>query len=102
MSRNINQGEYEAKAGEIVDAAQRLIYTKGYGRMTIQDIRNELGMSNGAFFHYFRSKQAVLEAFIQRIQVVWHINARNVTKAFKSAISPDHRRRRQNGRSRQA
>lgn len=69
MTRNINPDEYAAKVSEIIDAAQRLIYTKGYQSMTIKDIRDELGMSNGAFFHYFHSKQAVLEGFIQRIRV---------------------------------
>jgi AcrR family transcriptional regulator len=34
--------------------------------MSIQDILRELGMSNGAFFHYFDSKAAVLEALIKR------------------------------------
>ena len=36
--------------------------------MTVQDILTELGMSSGAFYHYFGSKPAVLEAFIKRIQ----------------------------------
>jgi AcrR family transcriptional regulator len=69
MVRTVNQEEYTAKRNEILDAAQRLIYTKGYERMTIQDILAQLGMSNGAFFHYFGSKAAVLEALIARMQL---------------------------------
>ncbi len=66
--RTVNQEEYAAKRIEILAVVQRLIYTKGYEKMTIQDIRRELDMSNGAFFHYFDSKLAVLEAFIEQIQ----------------------------------
>jgi len=47
------------------DAAQRLVYTKG---MTLQDILADLHISSGAFYHYFDSKPAVLEAFIERIR----------------------------------
>ena len=68
MARTVNQEEFAAKRNSILDAAQRLVYTKGYERMTIQDILNELDMSSGAFYHYFDSKPAVLEAFIERIR----------------------------------
>src|SRR5690349_9269016 len=57
-----------ARRNEILDAAQRLIYTKGYEQMTIQDILNNLQISKGAFYHYFDSKQALLEAIIERMQ----------------------------------
>ena len=65
MARTINQEDYAAKRKEILDVTQRLVLTKGYERMTIQDILRELGMSNGAFFHYFDSKPALLEALIE-------------------------------------
>jgi AcrR family transcriptional regulator len=68
MARTVNQEEYTAKRNQILDATQRLIFSKGYERMTLQDIRNGLQISSGAFYHYFDSKQAVLEAFIERIQ----------------------------------
>src|SRR5579864_7134452 len=67
MARTVNEEEFAAKRTEILDAAQRFVYTKGYGRMTLQDILDVLGMSNGAFYHYFDSKPAVLEALIERM-----------------------------------
>ncbi len=68
MARTVNHEEVARKRAEILDVAQRLIYTKGYERMTIQDIRSALSMSSGAFFHYYSSKAAVLEALVERIQ----------------------------------
>jgi len=50
-----------------VEVAQRLLQTKGYERMSIQDLLEELGASRGAFYHYFDSKQALLEAVVDRI-----------------------------------
>ena len=59
---------HTVRRNEILDVAQRLIYTKGYEQMTIQDILDDLQISKGAFYHYFASKQALLEAIIERMQ----------------------------------
>src|SRR5262245_33764341 len=68
MARTVKQEEYIAKRNDILDAAQRLVYAKGYERMTIQDILADVQISSGAFYHYFDSKPAVLSAFIERIK----------------------------------
>ncbi len=67
MARTVKEQEFAGKRNDILAAAQRLVYTKGYERMTIQDILSELKISSGAFYHYFDSKLAVLEAFIERM-----------------------------------
>jgi AcrR family transcriptional regulator len=66
MSRTIK--EPDLRRAEIVDAAQTLIYTKGYEQMAIQDILDQLQISKGAFYHYFDSKQALLDALVERMQ----------------------------------
>lgn len=67
MARIVKEEEHTEKRNAILDAAQRLLYTKGYERMTIQDILDDLCISKGAFYHYFDSKQAVLEALVERM-----------------------------------
>lgn len=67
MARVVKAHEYAAKRGDILDAAQRLIGAKGYEPMTIQHILDELQISKGAFYHYFSSKQAVLDGLIDRM-----------------------------------
>ncbi|MHB0869152.1 MAG: TetR/AcrR family transcriptional regulator [Chloroflexota bacterium] len=59
--------EYAVRRNEILDVAQRLVYTKGYEQMTIQDILDSLQIAKGTFFHYFGSKPALLEALIERM-----------------------------------
>src|SRR6185503_11376150 len=67
MARIVKEEEYTARRNEILDAALRLVYSKGYDKMTVQDILDQLHMSKGAFYHYFDSKVAVLEAVIERM-----------------------------------
>ena len=67
MARVVKEEEYAARRNEILDVAQRLVATKGYAPMTIQDILDELHISKGAFYHYFDSKPALLEAILERM-----------------------------------
>ncbi len=59
--------EYAVRRNEILDVAQRLVYTKGYEQMVIQDILDALQIAKGTFYHYFDSKQVLLEATIERM-----------------------------------
>jgi AcrR family transcriptional regulator len=68
MARTVNPEEYSLKRNEILDAAQKLIYTRGYDQMTIQDILGMVAISKGAFYHYFESKPALLEALVERME----------------------------------
>ena len=61
--------EPDQRRTEILNAAQGLLYTKGYEQMSIQDILDQVHISKGAFYHYFDSKQALLDALIGRMQV---------------------------------
>jgi len=67
MVRTVKEENYIARRDEILDVAYRLIYTKGYEQMTIQDILKALQISKGAFYHYFDSKGALLEALCDRL-----------------------------------
>jgi AcrR family transcriptional regulator len=67
MARIVKEKAYVVKRNEILEAAQQLVYTKGYEQMTIQDILDSLQISKGAFYHYFDSKLALLEAIIEHI-----------------------------------
>jgi AcrR family transcriptional regulator len=67
MARVIKENEYAARRNQILDAAQRYVYSKGYEQMSVQDICVELGISKGAFYHYFDSKQGLLDGLIDRI-----------------------------------
>ena len=69
MARTVNQANRTIRRDTFVDAAQRLIASKGYEQMSIQDVLDALGASRGAFYHYFDSKAALLEAVLNRTVV---------------------------------
>lgn len=69
MARIVKEEEYTARRNEILDVGIKLVYSKGYDKMTIQDILDQLQMSKGAFYHYFDSKADVLEALMERMVV---------------------------------
>jgi AcrR family transcriptional regulator len=69
MARIIKKEEYDARRSEILAVAQRLVQTRGFAQMSIQDILDELGISKGAFYHYFSSKPDLLEALVERIEL---------------------------------
>lgn len=50
----------------IVEAADRLFYEKGFERASFSDIAAEVGLSRGNFYHHFKTKDAILDAVIDR------------------------------------
>lgn len=55
-----------ARMNEILDAAERLFYSKGYGETAVSDIVKSIEVAQGTFYKYFASKEAVLDALVNR------------------------------------
>lgn len=53
------------RRSELLAAAERLFYTKGYEKTSVQDILDATNFSKGGFYHHFDSKLAVLEAICE-------------------------------------
>jgi AcrR family transcriptional regulator len=67
MPRVVKEEDYTARRNEILDVARQLVYTKGFEQMSIQDILDAMKISKGAFYHYFDSKQALMDGLIDRM-----------------------------------
>lgn len=63
---NQRQLQREGTLGLIYETVNQLVMEKGFDDMRIQDICDRAGISIGAFYHYFRSKQDIL---FERYQV---------------------------------
>lgn len=70
--------EYDERKKEILDTAERLFRTKGYEKCTIMDIIKEVGIAKGTFYHYFKSKQEVLDAVVLRYVAIIRNNAEEI------------------------
>ena len=55
-----------ARRDELLDVAQRLFGQNGYDATSVNHIIAELGVSKGAFYHYFDSKEDLVEALACR------------------------------------
>jgi AcrR family transcriptional regulator len=67
VARTLKAAVYTVRREAFIEAAQRLMQSKGYEQMSVQDLLDDLDASKGAFYHYFDSKQALLEAVIERM-----------------------------------
>jgi AcrR family transcriptional regulator len=67
MARTLDPVAHAVRREAFLDVAQRLIATKGYTQLSIQDVIDELGSSKGAFYHYFDSKAALLDGVVSRM-----------------------------------
>jgi AcrR family transcriptional regulator len=67
VARTLDPTTHAIRRGAFVDAAQVLIQTRGYEQFTVQDILDATQASKGAFYHYFDSKDALVDAVVDRM-----------------------------------
>ena len=56
----------EARPDEVLDAALALFVEKGFAATRVEDIATRAGLSKGAVYLYFPSKEAILEGLVKR------------------------------------
>ena len=66
----VSEAYLEARRAEILDAAWICLARNGYHQTTMQDICEESGLSYGAIYRYFKSKEDILVAIFDRIAEV--------------------------------
>jgi len=52
---------------QLLECARRLFFEKGYEKTTVADVIAKAGLSKGAFYHHFRSKEELLEALAAQL-----------------------------------
>jgi AcrR family transcriptional regulator len=80
--RSTNGGNAADKRRIILDAAVRVFATKGYHTCRVGDIAEEAGIAHGLLYHYFASKEEVL-------QTVFRENWAELLEAFGRIESSD-------------
>jgi TetR/AcrR family transcriptional regulator, cholesterol catabolism regulator len=70
MPANRRHVDREAKAAEVLDAAESLFLRDGYEATTMASIARTAGISSNAVYWYFPSKDELLAAFLRRRQDV--------------------------------
>ena len=57
--------EYAERKKEITDTAQALFYQNGYANTSVNFIIETIGISKGTFYHYFKSKEDLLDNIVE-------------------------------------
>ena len=65
MARTRNPETHAVRRDAFVTAAMGLLIEKGWDQVSIQEVIESVGASKGAFYHYFDSKSALLEAAVE-------------------------------------
>lgn len=66
----VSEAYLEARRAEILEAAWACLACNGYHQTTMQDICEESGLSYGAIYRYFKSKEDILIAIFDRMAEV--------------------------------
>jgi TetR/AcrR family transcriptional repressor of nem operon len=67
MAVEIRSAKATATRDQILDAAARLIHLRGYHGTSLDDVLRESGVGKGNFYYYFRSKEDLGFAIIDRV-----------------------------------
>jgi AcrR family transcriptional regulator len=79
----VSQEHSDARRRQIIDAAYQCFARKGFHQTSMRDIYRQAGLSPGAVYHYFDSKDAIIEASFE----FDYERSRNLFEA--AAASPD-------------
>lgn len=78
--------EHDERKNEIIDTAAALFIDKGYDQCSVNDILNSIGIAKGTFYHYFKSKEDVLDAAVNKMSVQIFTHVQEI--AAKKEIPP--------------
>ena len=69
MSEKVELSRQQRKSQEtrekIFQAAKKILQKKGYEELSIKNICEEAGVSNGSFYHHFKTKDDLLSYYIE-------------------------------------
>ncbi|MCH9035735.1 MAG: TetR/AcrR family transcriptional regulator, partial [Chloroflexi bacterium] len=66
MAPKVSEEYLEARRQQILDAAVVCFSRRGFYLTTLEDIHKKAGLSKGAVYHYFKSKEDIIDALRSR------------------------------------
>lgn len=76
----------DSRREAFLDTAEELFTEFGYENASIERLISRLGVSKGAFYHYFRSKSDLLDAMIDRILARFQTNFAEILESRGPAV----------------
>lgn len=76
----------EERREEFLDAAQALFYEQGVEATSVQQIVKRVGVAQGLYYYYFRSKKEIVEAVIVRLTDRFEEELRSFVGSLKGSF----------------
>ncbi|MDH6629844.1 AcrR family transcriptional regulator [Streptomyces sp. LBL] len=83
----VSQEHLDARRRQILDGAARCFARSGFHATSMQDVLDEVGLSNGAFYRYFRSKDELIAAIATDVFTFTRLTFENAAQA--DPLPPD-------------
>ncbi len=71
MTKTQKQIQSEQTRQQIIDVASRLFARSGFHGTSMADLTGATGLTKGAFYHHFESKDALFFAVVESVQEKW-------------------------------
>ncbi|GGY77945.1 TetR family transcriptional regulator [Cellvibrio zantedeschiae] len=68
MARKTKEDAIETR-NQLLDAAEKVFFEKGFGQTSLMDIAEAAGLSRGAIYWHFKNKSDLLEAMADRVRL---------------------------------
>jgi AcrR family transcriptional regulator len=88
IAKTTKTAKGEDTRARVYETAMRLFREKGFDATTMRDVAAGAGLSLGAAYHYFPSKEAIVAAYYESVQAE---HARRVREALPTLKSPGDR-----------
>lgn len=77
--------EYLDRRSEILDMARSMFFSNGYEGTSINNLIKKLGIAKGTFYHYFKSKEELLDQVINEVNTEIVKNISEIASLDRSA-----------------
>ncbi|MET0356294.1 MAG: TetR family transcriptional regulator [Cellvibrio sp.] len=84
MARKTKEDSIETR-NQLLDAAEKVFFEKGFGQTSLLDIAAAAGLSRGAIYWHFKNKSDLFEAMTERVR----LPLENFVDAFTDPKDPD-------------
>ncbi|MDQ1253901.1 MAG: hypothetical protein QG646_3107 [Euryarchaeota archaeon] len=84
--KEIKEQEKEQRRSYILDAAEKLFFTRSYDNVSMDDIANEVELSKAALYLYFKDKESLFFAIVLRGVKILNGMIEEKTKNCKTGI----------------
>ncbi|MFB3765077.1 MAG: TetR/AcrR family transcriptional regulator [Methanotrichaceae archaeon] len=83
---NLREQEKEQRRGLILDAAEKIFFSRGYDNVSMDDIASELGLNKATLYIYFKNKESLFFAVVLRGALILNAMIKERIKKCKSGM----------------